>query len=86
MADDADRRRVAAVIGDGLVGDIAPAQMGADVGRHAAAVDAPRQFVHAPIDRADQAAEQIGASARTGRRFGRRGLAGAGEAHCRPTI
>ena len=40
-----------------------------------------RQFVHAPIDQADQAAEQIGAAVRLAtRRFRRCGAAGADQA------
>ncbi len=62
MADHGDRLGVAAVIADRLIGDRRATRMGVDVGRDAGAVDAPRQFVHAPIDQADQAAEQIGAA------------------------
>ena len=83
MADNGDRLGVAAVIVDGLIGDSTPDQVGVDVGRDAGAADALRQFVHAPIDQADQASEQIGACVRFGaRRFGRRGLAGTDKASC----
>ena len=67
MADNGDRLGVAAVIVDRLIGDTAPIEVGADVGRNAAAADALCQFVHAPIDQADQATEQIGAPVRLGR-------------------
>ena len=57
--------------------------MGVDICCDAGAVDALRQFVHAPIDQADQATEKIGAAARFGtRRFGRRGMAGTDKASC----
>ena len=79
VADRGDRLGVAPVIADRLVGDTAPHHVRIDVCRHAGAVDAPRQFVHPPIDKADQAAEQIGAPVR----FGRRTLGGdTGEARC----
>ena len=79
VANRGDRLGVAPVIADRLVGDTAPHHVRIDVCRHAGAVDAPREFVHPPIDKADQAAEQIGAPVR----FGRRTLGGdTGEARC----
>ena len=72
VANRGDRLGVAPVIADRLVGDTAPHHVRIDVCRHAGAVDAPREFVHPPIDKADQAAEQIGAPVR----FGRRSLSG----------
>ena len=83
MANNGDRLGVAPVIADRLIGDLAPSQMRADICCDAAAVDALRQLIHAPIDEADQAAEKIGAAVRFGtRRFGRRGLAGTNEVSC----
>ena len=63
MADDSDWLRVPTIIGNGLIGDTAPAGVGVVARRDTAAIDALRQFVHAPIDLRDQPIEQIGASA-----------------------
>ena len=79
MADSGDRLGVATVVADRLIGDTAPHKVGTDVCRYAGAVDALSQLVHAPIDKVDHAAEQIGAPMRLGRpSLG----GGTGEARC----
>jgi hypothetical protein len=67
MADRGDRLRIAAVVADRLIGDTAPRQVGIDVRLQTGAVDAASQFVHPPIDHANQATEQVGASVRLSR-------------------
>ena len=63
MPHNGNRLRVAAVIADRLIGHTTPARVGVVVGRDAAAINALRQFIHAPIDLWDQTVEQISAAA-----------------------
>ena len=69
MTDNGDRLPIVAVTANGLIRYTAPAHVGVSalLGRDAAAVNALRQFVHAPIDRGDQTIKQIGASVNGGR-------------------
>ena len=62
VTDNGDRLRVVTVVVDGLVGDAAPAHVRIGGRQDAAAIDALRELVHAPIDCGNQTVEQIGAS------------------------
>jgi hypothetical protein len=53
---------VAAIVANRSIRNGAPHHVGIDARHNAAAVDTLRQFVHTPIDQADPAAEQVGAS------------------------
>jgi len=87
VTDNGNRFGVAAVIVNCLICDPSPYQVGVDGCRDPRAVNALRQFVHAPIKHADKASEEVSASAgldRLGsawRLEPRRGFASTDEAH-----